>query len=219
MNTKRMRGLLFAAVLAALAVSGCGAGQFMVPGLTLPKDSTIVSQQETKVLEGRLINFPTQDGVTDVMTVNFDNPHGWPAVSAHCDIQLNDHGYRDMMDKLSVIFGTEKLPSHMDDFSGARMYARMKSRYVVLLMDLTRMGEAMQHDPSLPEGTKEPKVGQFFLVVVKMGGPLHALPPSASSTSTSGSDSGSGAATDNSSAGSSPAGGDKEPPAPAPPPG
>src|SRR5476649_762275 len=101
-----LQGLLLAAALCGCATAK---SEYLIPGLTLPKDSTIASQTETDNLEGRLEHAPIPGGATKALVVNFDNPQGWPTVAAHLDIILNDRGYRDVMGNLAQVFAHEEL--------------------------------------------------------------------------------------------------------------
>src|SRR5438046_1723886 len=96
------------ALLLAAALSGCANEDktLLIPGLSLPKDSEVISQTETVNLEGRVEFAPFPGGTAKVLVVQFNNPHGWPTVAAHTDILLNDRGYRDVMGDLRALFGT-----------------------------------------------------------------------------------------------------------------
>jgi hypothetical protein len=162
-----MRSFLCCAVVAVLfACCGCGPAPFWVQGLSLPSGSTVVSQTESTTVQGMGAMLPFKGKVEKVLNVNFDNPGGWSAVSAHIDSIMTRQGYTDQMASMAGMAGGMP-PGASAMFSSMRMYSKDGAKYTVMLNDMgaTMAAASQASGRSLPSGI--PGTAGFMLMVIK----------------------------------------------------
>jgi hypothetical protein len=136
-------------VITMYELVSCIKPQFIVPGLTLPPNSTIVSLHNTP---------PKSDGLRGII-VDFNCPNGWDAVKQHIEQCMLRAGYRevstdivkllkesrnsdqDSIEELNSVMvesaTSEESQEYADMVKYSRVYRRSNSKYEVILVYTT----------------------------------------------------------------------------------
>jgi len=158
---------LLVAVLLCGLLGGCMKPKYLMPGLSLPPGSTVVSETNSTTSSGGQampqlpMSIPGMPGLGDAETINvfFNNSGGWASVSGHFDSLLGGKGYTDSM---QALMGATGGPPGLPSTQGMRMYSKSGSKYTVMLMDFGGMMGAA----GATGGTSVPGMGDFSLTVV-----------------------------------------------------
>jgi hypothetical protein len=163
----RLAFKLASAVLLASLLGGCMKPKYLMPGLSLPPGSTVVSETNSTTNSGgggapplpmSIPGMPNM-GNAETISVFFNNSGGWSSVSGHFDSLLGGKGYTDSM---QALMGATGGPPGLPSTQGMRMYSKSGSKYTVMLMDFGGMMGAA----GATGGTSVPGMGDFSLTVV-----------------------------------------------------
>ena len=142
------------ALLIQLVLSACAskpATDYWVPGLTLPKDVTIVNKSEVTNSSEILKSLGDQDWARQVdklLVVAFDCPSGWGAVRSHVDTCLKRQGYTDVSSEgpnyQKLAKAAAKDPRIATFLESQREYTKSGEPYRVILWDSSLGGIAGQ---------------------------------------------------------------------------